>query len=196
MSKLEWPERAILISWRYIIMFEMQFIIHVVLFHIGRIQLIVLIEGRQELDEFWNSFFMIVRLYWLVFYHFPRLCLMDLATKTDIPAGKAYVDHICVLSKFRGKGIGKTLLDMTDMDATKRGCKASISDHLLNLISSNWMYRDLSFSVWILLFCLNVHMILNRLCIFMPPRSEIGGILYLSCLSFCNSVIMSSSLKV
>ena len=62
---------------------------------------------------------------------------MNLATKTDIPAGKAYVDHICVLSKFRGKGIGKTLLDMADMDATKRGCKASISDHLLNLISSN-----------------------------------------------------------
>nr|XP_022293607.1 uncharacterized protein LOC111104124 [Crassostrea virginica]XP_022293608.1 uncharacterized protein LOC111104124 [Crassostrea virginica]XP_022293609.1 uncharacterized protein LOC111104124 [Crassostrea virginica]XP_022293610.1 uncharacterized protein LOC111104124 [Crassostrea virginica]XP_022293611.1 uncharacterized protein LOC111104124 [Crassostrea virginica]XP_022293612.1 uncharacterized protein LOC111104124 [Crassostrea virginica]XP_022293613.1 uncharacterized protein LOC111104124 [Crasso len=52
------------------------------------------------------------------------LCLMDLATKTDIPAGKAYVDHICVLSKFRGKGIGKTLLDMTDMDASKRGCKS------------------------------------------------------------------------
>ena len=67
---------------------------------------------------------------------------MDLATKTDIPAGKAYVDHISVLSKFRGKGIGKTLLDMADMDATKRGCKASISEirslnHLLNLISSN-----------------------------------------------------------
>nr|XP_022291375.1 uncharacterized protein LOC111102799 [Crassostrea virginica] len=53
-----------------------------------------------------------------------RLYLMTSGTKVDIPADKAYVDHICVLSKFRGKGIGKILLDMADMDARKRGCKS------------------------------------------------------------------------
>ena len=70
----------------------------------------------------------------LVFYHclcsFSRLYLMTSGTKVDIPADKAYVDHICVLSKFRGKGIGKILLDMADMDARKRGCKARVNEFI------------------------------------------------------------------
>ena len=34
------------------------------------------------------------------------------------------------------------------------------------------------------------------LCFFMPPRSKTGGILFLSCPYFCNSVILFSSLKL
>uniref|UniRef100_A0A8W8JDV4 N-acetyltransferase domain-containing protein n=1 Tax=Magallana gigas TaxID=29159 RepID=A0A8W8JDV4_MAGGI len=51
------------------------------------------------------------------------LALLNLATSSEVPAGKCYVDHICVDSRFRGKGIGKVLLDMAEVDAKKRGCK-------------------------------------------------------------------------
>lgn len=51
------------------------------------------------------------------------LWLMELGTPNDYPAGKCYLDHICVDAKFRGKGIGKVLLDMAEIDAKKRGCK-------------------------------------------------------------------------
>nr|XP_022293887.1 uncharacterized protein LOC111104311 [Crassostrea virginica]XP_022293888.1 uncharacterized protein LOC111104311 [Crassostrea virginica]XP_022293889.1 uncharacterized protein LOC111104311 [Crassostrea virginica] len=52
------------------------------------------------------------------------LCLLEVGTHADIPEGKAYVDHISVSSKFRGKGVGKILLDTADADAKKRGCKS------------------------------------------------------------------------
>lgn len=61
----------------------------------------------------------------VVFYEF-RLVLLDLGTSTEVPAGKCYVDHITVDSRFRGKGIGKILLDMAEIDAKKRGCKVRI----------------------------------------------------------------------
>lgn len=51
------------------------------------------------------------------------LVLLDIGTSSEVPAGKCYVDHICVDSRFRGKGIGKILLDMAEIDAKKRGCK-------------------------------------------------------------------------
>ena len=53
-----------------------------------------------------------------------------MGTHADIPDGKAYVDHISVSSKFRGKGVGKILLDMADMDARKRGCKARVNEFI------------------------------------------------------------------
>lgn len=51
------------------------------------------------------------------------LWLLQLGTPKDYPAGKCYLDPICVDEKFRGKGIGKVLLDMAEIDAKKRGCK-------------------------------------------------------------------------
>ena len=67
----------------------------------------------------------------------------------DIPDGKAYVDHISVSSKFRGKGVGKILLDTADADAKKRGCKASINGFFnFTFISSRWKPGDLFIAVW------------------------------------------------
>ncbi|XP_011420063.3 uncharacterized protein [Magallana gigas] len=51
------------------------------------------------------------------------IILLEMAVPTDTPPGKCLIDMICVDTKFRGKGIGKVLLDMADMDAKKRGCK-------------------------------------------------------------------------
>lgn len=68
----------------------------------------------------------------MIIYYFDflfcefRLALLDLGTSSEVPAGKCYVDHICVDSRFRGKGIGKVLLDMAEIDAKKRGCKVRI----------------------------------------------------------------------
>lgn len=58
------------------------------------------------------------------------LWLLQLGTPKDYPAGKCYLDPICVDEKFRGKGIGKVLLDMAEIDAKKRGCKVDV--HVLN----------------------------------------------------------------
>lgn len=51
------------------------------------------------------------------------LWCLKLSAPNDYPAGKCYLDPICVDAKFRGKGIGKVLLDMAEIDAKKRGCK-------------------------------------------------------------------------
>ncbi|XP_062618062.1 mycothiol acetyltransferase-like [Saccostrea cucullata] len=40
------------------------------------------------------------------------------------PQGKCYVDHIAVDARFRGRGIGKVLLEMAEIDAKRRGCRA------------------------------------------------------------------------
>lgn len=51
---------------------------------------------------------------------------MGLAANFEIYiAGKCCVDHIGVNSEFRGKGIGKVLLDMAEIDAKRKGCKVS-----------------------------------------------------------------------
>lgn len=65
-------------------------------------------------------------IYYFNFFCEFRLALLNLATSSEVPAGKCYVDHICVDSRFRGKGIGKILLDMAEIDAKKRGCKVRI----------------------------------------------------------------------
>lgn len=44
----------------------------------------------------------------------------------DYLVGKCYLDFICVDEKFRGKGIGKVLLDMVEIDVKKRGCKVYV----------------------------------------------------------------------
>lgn len=62
---------------------------------------------------------------YIVFYD-CSLWLLQLGTPKDYPAGKCYLDPICVDEKFRGKGIGKVLLDMAEIDAKKRGCKVHI----------------------------------------------------------------------
>ncbi|XP_061169437.1 uncharacterized protein LOC133178746 [Saccostrea echinata] len=51
-------------------------------------------------------------------------CLNCAVSGEDIPRGKCYVDHIGVDARFRGRGIGKVLLDMAEIDAKRRGCKA------------------------------------------------------------------------
>lgn len=38
------------------------------------------------------------------------------------PQDHCYVDHICVDSQFRGKGIGKALMDVADDQARQKGC--------------------------------------------------------------------------
>ena len=48
---------------------------------------------------------------------------MGMLLSEDVPAGSCYVDHICVDSKFRGKGVGKVLLEKADAEARLKGCK-------------------------------------------------------------------------
>ncbi|XP_035693547.1 uncharacterized protein LOC118427733 isoform X1 [Branchiostoma floridae] len=52
------------------------------------------------------------------------VCLRCCTSMEDISAGEGYVDRICVDANFRGKGIGKMLLDRADFDARRRGCTA------------------------------------------------------------------------
>ncbi|XP_061169434.1 uncharacterized protein LOC133178745 [Saccostrea echinata] len=53
------------------------------------------------------------------------LVCMDCALGGEkVPPGKCYLDTIGVDAKFRGKGIGKVMLDVADADAKRRGCKA------------------------------------------------------------------------
>lgn len=57
---------------------------------------------------------------------FFRLCCFTCATtEFEIPLGKGYIDHIGVDARFRGKGIGKVLLDMAEIDAKRKGCQVS-----------------------------------------------------------------------
>ena len=45
---------------------------------------------------------------------------------TEVPRSTCYIDHICVDNSFRGKGIGKALLERADHEAMKNGCHVSI----------------------------------------------------------------------
>ena len=48
----------------------------------------------------------------------------------SVPKRECYIDHICVDSAFRGKGIGKSLMETADNEARKRGCTVGINDTL------------------------------------------------------------------
>ncbi|ELT94863.1 hypothetical protein CAPTEDRAFT_205365 [Capitella teleta] len=51
-----------------------------------------------------------------------RLAALGIMTNETVPRGSCYVDHICVSSEFRGKGIGKLLLEKADNEALAHGC--------------------------------------------------------------------------
>ncbi|XP_048767663.2 uncharacterized protein LOC125674541 isoform X2 [Ostrea edulis] len=51
-------------------------------------------------------------------------CFTCATTEFEIPLGKGYIDHIGVDARFRGKGIGKVLLDMAEIDAKRKGCQS------------------------------------------------------------------------
>ena len=44
-------------------------------------------------------------------------------TTEEVPPGKCYLNHIAVDEGFRGKGIGKVLLDKAEKEARVKGCK-------------------------------------------------------------------------
>ncbi|XP_062612856.1 uncharacterized protein LOC134274599 isoform X1 [Saccostrea cucullata] len=53
------------------------------------------------------------------------LVCMDCALGGEkAPPGKCYLDAIGVDAKFRGKGVGKVMLDAADADARRKGCKS------------------------------------------------------------------------
>ena len=43
----------------------------------------------------------------------------------DVSRGKCYLDHIAVDAGFRGKGIGKVLMDKAEYEARIRNCSVS-----------------------------------------------------------------------
>ncbi|XP_019625420.1 PREDICTED: uncharacterized protein LOC109470785 [Branchiostoma belcheri] len=49
-------------------------------------------------------------------------CLGLGTTESSIRLGECYVDHIGVDASFRGRGVGKMLLERADFDARQRGC--------------------------------------------------------------------------
>ena len=48
-----------------------------------------------------------------------------------VSRGKCYLDHIAVDGEFRGKGIGKALLDKAEQEARIRNCSVSQNSGLL-----------------------------------------------------------------
>ena len=44
----------------------------------------------------------------------------------DVPAGTCYIDHICVDGNYRGKGIGKVLMERADYEAKAKGCRVRL----------------------------------------------------------------------
>ena len=62
---------------------------------------------------------------WLTF--FRLLCLDNATTEKNVPVGYCYIECICVDGKFRGKGIGKVLMDVVETDAKRNhNCKVSV----------------------------------------------------------------------
>ena len=43
----------------------------------------------------------------------------------NVARGKCYLDHIAVDEGFRGKGIGKVLMEKAEYEARMRGCSVS-----------------------------------------------------------------------
>ncbi|CAH1233470.1 Hypp753 [Branchiostoma lanceolatum] len=51
------------------------------------------------------------------------ICLGCATGSESVPMGECYVDHIGVDASFRGRGIGKMLMDRADCEARQRGCR-------------------------------------------------------------------------
>lgn len=49
---------------------------------------------------------------------------LDVVTKEKVPRGKCYLDHIAVDAGFRGRGIGKALMEKAEQEARARGSSA------------------------------------------------------------------------
>ena len=56
-----------------------------------------------------------------------RLGCFECVLNEKVPANTVYVDHICVDSAFRGKGVGKVLLDRADYEARQRNARVGFS---------------------------------------------------------------------
>ncbi|CAH1233468.1 Hypp752 [Branchiostoma lanceolatum] len=52
------------------------------------------------------------------------ICMGAALENDNIPVGQCYLDHIGVDASFRGKGIGKVMLDRADHEAREHGCTA------------------------------------------------------------------------
>lgn len=52
-----------------------------------------------------------------------RLGILMCLLEEPVSHNKCYIDHICVSSEFRGKGVGKVLMERADYEARKNGCK-------------------------------------------------------------------------
>ncbi|VDI31786.1 Hypothetical predicted protein [Mytilus galloprovincialis] len=61
------------------------------------------------------------------------LFCLDFATTENVPVGHCYIECICVDDKFRGKGIGKVLLNVVETDAKHHNCRTMY----LWVVSSN-----------------------------------------------------------
>ena len=56
---------------------------------------------------------------------FSSLICIDLAMGESVPRGKCLLDCIAVEDGYRGKGIGKILLDRSEYEARSRKCSVS-----------------------------------------------------------------------
>ena len=54
------------------------------------------------------------------------LCMSCIIEEDTVDAGVCYLDHICVDSDFRGKGIGKVLMERAEYEALKNSCHVSV----------------------------------------------------------------------
>lgn len=51
-----------------------------------------------------------------------RLGCMECLLNNNCKKGECYIDHICCDNNFRGKGVGKVLMERAEWEARKRGC--------------------------------------------------------------------------
>ena len=78
-----------------------------------------------------SSFFSLQLIHILLpFCRLWKLSIVADVDEDEVDDGKCYLDHICVDEKFRGKGIGKVLMETADNEARKHGCKVQCNIHL------------------------------------------------------------------
>ena len=66
-------------------------------------------------------------------------CMGCVLSESSIPKGTAYIDHICVDSSFRGKGVGTVLLERADYEARLRGCYVSLITYILACLRNTFI---------------------------------------------------------